>query len=173
MPKGVYLRTKKAFFYGKHRSSATKKKISDALKGRKLSASTRRKMSEARKNKAGLWNKGLKRSAQTKKKISLAQKKMVKEGKHNLWKGGITPHNQKIRHSFEYTQWRKSIFKRDNYTCQMCGERGVRIEAHHILSFESFPKWRFDKKNGKTLCKICHQSIREKEWFYAPRFLNI
>src|SRR3972149_1539895 len=38
------------------------------------------------------------------------------------WKGGITPISFKIRASFEYEEWRKSVFARDNYTCIQCNE---------------------------------------------------
>ena len=54
-------------FYGKHHSEDTKKKISEAKKGKQLSEETRNKMSEAKKN----------MSEETKNKLSEAQK-----GKH-------------------------------------------------------------------------------------------
>lgn len=79
------------------------------------------------------------------------------QGKYNNhWKGGITPLNQKIRHSSQYVEWRKKVFNRDNFICQICGSRGGKLEAHHIKPFSLFPELRFDINNGATMCKTCH-----------------
>lgn len=84
-------------------------------------------------------------------------------GKNNpRWKGGVGRHNRD-RKTLEYKNWLRAIFKRDNYTCQDCGEKGGRIEAHHIKSWELYPKLRFNIKNGQTLCKECHQ-VKTKEY---------
>lgn len=89
-------------------------------------------------------------------KIREAQLKRVREGKHNLWKGGITPINRLIRSSAEYKLWRKSVFERDNWTCLWCKKRGGRLEADHIKPFAYFPELRFAIDNGRTLCHECH-----------------
>lgn len=67
-----------------------------------------------------------------------------------------------IRKSADYRQWRKAVFERDNYTCQICKKRNkkgisVYLEADHILSFELYPQLRFVISNGRTLCKECHR----------------
>lgn len=82
--------------------------------------------------------------------------------KHPLWKGGITSINEKIRKSLEYKQWTRSIFKRDNWTCQKCFKVGKKLHSHHKKSFSEYPKLRLDIKNGITLCKICHLKIHSK-----------
>ena len=78
------------------------------------------------------------------------------------WKGGISTENMLIRKRYEYINWRKSVFERDNYTCQKCGCRSgngkrVNLEADHVLPFAYFPELRFDISNGITLCKECHK----------------
>jgi hypothetical protein len=75
----------------------------------------------------------------------------------HLWRGGITNINAKIRTSLEYKEWSRSILARDNYTCQNCGQRGGKIEAHHKKSFAKYPHLRFEISNGITLCLLCHK----------------
>ena len=57
----------------------------------------------------------------------------------------------------ELSIWRKDVFKRDNFTCQKCGEKSGKIEAHHIKSWSEYPDLRFDVGNGLTLCQCCHK----------------
>ena len=76
--------------------------------------------------------------------------------KHYRWKGGIKSENQKIRNQMDYKDWRTVVFERDNYTCQLCGQRGGHLQAHHILSFAGYPEYRFEVDNGITECKECH-----------------
>lgn len=64
---------------------------------------------------------------------------------------------RRIRYSKRMKDWRLSVFQRDNYTCQGCGERGGYLEADHIKPFALFPELRFDLSNGRTMCRPCHQ----------------
>lgn len=73
------------------------------------------------------------------------------------WKGGITPQNKSIRASIEYSEWRKSVYERDGYICQICLNKSHNnLRAHHILSFANHEDLRFDVLNGITLCDQCH-----------------
>jgi len=95
---------------------------------------------------------------------------------------GRTPLTISIKNTEEYKEWRESIFKRDDYTCQECGKYGGYLEAHHIKRFSIIfgeflkeyiqfslvedketllriattykPFW--DLNNGETLCEDCH-----------------
>uniref|UniRef100_A0A6M3KTS9 Putative homing endonuclease n=1 Tax=viral metagenome TaxID=1070528 RepID=A0A6M3KTS9_9ZZZZ len=71
--------------------------------------------------------------------------------------GGVSSEDMQIRNSPEYRYWRSAVYKRDDYTCQQCGKRGGRLEAHHIKPFATHPELRLDVDNGFTLCKSCHR----------------
>ncbi|MBC8489822.1 MAG: HNH endonuclease [Bacteroidetes bacterium] len=83
-----------------------------------------------------------------------------------------------LRTSERMNQWRKYIFKRDSYTCQMCGTKNnktIVLNAHHIIKLiDSFIANNiekiFDVSNGITLCENCHKSIRYKEEEYENHF---
>ena len=71
------------------------------------------------------------------------------------WKGGIALQNDRLKP--EYAEWRKSVFARDNYTCRMCGVRGGKLVADHIIPFCFLKDFRFFIENGQTLCDDCHK----------------
>nr|DAE22155.1 MAG TPA: NinG recombination protein [Siphoviridae sp. ctLsx2] len=81
---------------------------------------------------------------------------------HWNWKGGITPQNKRDRTSYKYRDWRKRVFERDNYTCQICGCRGGELNAHHKKRWCDYPDLRYDVENGITLCESCHRSVHKE-----------
>lgn len=72
------------------------------------------------------------------------------------WKGGAKTHGR-WRNTQENREWRKAVYERDNYTCQCCGKRGYKLNAHHIFNFAKYIDLRFDINNGITFCKDCHK----------------
>jgi hypothetical protein len=83
------------------------------------------------------------------------------------WAGGKTPLLKKQRASKEYSEWRDKIFKRDNYTCQDCKIKNVKLNAHHKEGFAKYENLRFDINNGITLCEKCHGERHNKKWGVA------
>lgn len=84
------------------------------------------------------------------------------------WQGGKSREYRRIRNSAKFRRWRIAVFERDDYTCQVCGDRSgngkvVMLHPHHILSFTKYPKIRFEVDNGITLCKDCHYIIHNKD----------
>lgn len=77
------------------------------------------------------------------------------------WKGGITPENLKIRTSLEYKLWRKSVFERDNFTCQKTRIKGGKLHPHHINNFADFPELRTSIENGITLSEKVHREFHQ------------
>ena len=94
-------------------------------------------------------------------------------GKNNPnWKGGgkNTAHYHRRLNGVKLRRWREKVFKRDKYTCQDCDDnRGGNLQAHHIKEFAKYPKLRYRKANGITLCKPCH----EKRHFNPNSVRNI
>lgn len=60
-----------------------------------------------------------------------------------------------------FKRWAKAVKVRDNFTCQVCGKRGVYLESHHLNAWQSFPDERFDLSNGVTCCVSCHKHFHE------------
>jgi hypothetical protein len=83
-----------------------------------------------------------------------------------VWMGKSIPpfkrNNKAQRHSPMYITWRNTVFERDNYTCQDCGQRGGELNAHHLQGFKKFPKLRYELSNGITLCKKCHKKRHKR-----------
>lgn len=95
------------------------------------------------------------------KAISEGNKLAYKEGRrllsdHPFYIDGRNSGKTPIKQSFEYKEWRKSVFERDNYTCQNCKVRGGELQADHIKPQSVFPELRFILDNGRTLCRPCH-----------------
>lgn len=168
---------------GRHHSEETKRKISETKKGCKpsektilaaIKVNTGRPCSEETKRKIGNANRGSKNgnygiSLSKEERLHLSNKLRGKNAPN--WKGGISLLTHRIRDSFHYRQWRSDIYTRDDFICQECGQRGGRLNAHHIKSFslilqfyeittlkealECEELWNIN--NGITLCKKCHK----------------
>lgn len=74
------------------------------------------------------------------------------------WKGGKSLARKRARAGGELTKWRKEVFRRDRFTCRRCGASRVKLHAHHVLPFASYPEKMFDVDNGLTLCIPCHEA---------------
>ena len=80
---------------------------------------------------------------------------------HWNWQGGITKPNDAQRVRFKRTT-QKAVFKRDNYTCQICLQYGGNLQADHLKSWAEYPKLRFEIDNCRTLCMACHYYVTFK-----------
>jgi hypothetical protein len=80
----------------------------------------------------------------------------IKENHWN-WKGGISNPNR--GKDFEYKKWHRSILRKYNYICQICGIRGGHLSAHHIKRWSEYPELRYDIENGLCLCYDCHMEL--------------
>ena len=58
-----------------------------------------------------------------------------------------------------YSDFIKNTFKRDNYTCQCCGQYSGKIHAHHLNGYNWDKEHRTDIDNGIVLCEECHKEF--------------
>lgn len=64
-----------------------------------------------------------------------------------------------------WNEIRSRIFKRDDYTCRYCGERGKKLECDHVVPVSRGGG--HDDSNLVTSCFACNRSKRDKlveEW---------
>ena len=102
-------------------------------------------------------------------------KQSLAKTKEKEFSGFRNSFGTRIRLLNEYLTWRSEVFKRDNYHCQGCGEKGY-LEAHHIIQFSIILK-EFNIKtleqakdckelwevgNGITYCLDCHNLLGNK-----------
>lgn len=114
-------------------------------------------------------------SEETKKKLSISHMGQIPKNKgvyarnspatefrigHTPWNynGGVNKVNSAYRKTQAYKTWRKDVFIRDRYTCQICGKHGGELHADHIKPFAFFPELRLELTNGRTLCAPCHKN---------------
>jgi hypothetical protein len=81
----------------------------------------------------------------------------MKGPNHPWYRHDLTDEERTAMRVFEgQDAFRSSIYSRDDYTCQACGERGGKLAAHHIKPWAYFEGQRFLKRNLVTLCHECH-----------------
>jgi hypothetical protein len=62
-----------------------------------------------------------------------------------------------------YTAWQIAVKKRDNFSCQCCGDkRGGNLVSHHLDGWNIAREKRLDVDNGVTLCEDCHKDFHGK-----------
>ena len=98
---------------------------------------------------------------------------------NSAWKGGVTLFHNKIRKLLLYKEWRKRVYARDYWTCQICKIKGGRIHAHHdiniikIIEFFNIKTLKqaeqcellWNVNNGITLCIKCHGKLHKTPHF--------
>ena len=173
MPKGIYDHKPENYPPSRKGSKLTeehKQRIREFMtgntpgnKGKKMSAESSRMKSV---NNARYWL-GKKRPNQFRNKGKFGKK-------HPRWvEDKNIPLYKAIRNHFKYHKWRLEIFKRDNFTCVLCGKKSPRIihADHYPIRFIDIVRGNnintldeadackdfWDTKNGRTLCVPCHK----------------
>lgn len=152
-------RTKKCLYCGIEIRNVSKKDIFEERKNNPMIIFTYQSISMFQKQKF------------CSKKCSQLGKPYQKKENHWNWRGGKSELRSLVGITPKYKKWRKEVFKRDNYTCQICKKRGGNIEADHRKPFSIIVKehniktveealvcdelWKLS--NGRTLCISCHR----------------
>ena len=63
-------------------------------------------------------------------------------------------------------KWKKDVRKRDNHSCQYCGETEEKLCAHHIESYTPNKELRILVSNGILMCEKHHKEFH-KEYGYG------
>jgi hypothetical protein len=143
-------------FCSKHCSALAHKELNIKL-GKMVGLSPRTKEWKEKHSKRMMGSKlhlGYKHSEETKRKISIVHRgiKMKEDWEY------VSSKDKLERNRFR-SQIQKQVFKRDNYTCQICGKRGGNIQVDHIQPWAEYVELRFCIDNCRTLCVKCHYKI--------------
>jgi len=164
---------KKSKQYMKNKSYSTQIK-----KGQHLSPETEFKSEDIKGKNNPFYGKH--HTKETRKKLSESNIGKRTGENNNKWKGGITSLTDKIRKTNKYKEWREKIYRRDNYTCQLCGDNsGGNLIAHHIVYFHNLIESNnikilsdiykceelWDINNGITFCDKCHEGFHNKNGY--------
>jgi hypothetical protein len=147
----------------------TRKKISDALRGKPkseahramLSVVKKRLFSEGRLQSPFRFLKGKKMSLEERMKRSIACKGINCGEKNGAYRGGHW-HERKNLNSQELKQFKRQVLERDGYRCLMCLSEN-NLHVHHIIQVAEDPKKACDVPNGITLCSWCHKMCHSKK----------
>lgn len=78
------------------------------------------------------------------------------------------------RRSSAYSNWRREVWKRDNFKCKINNSNCLgRLETHHILGWTEYPELRYDINNGITLCHAHHPRKRAEEKRLVSTFTEL
>jgi hypothetical protein len=130
------------------------RKVNDVWSGKKHSPETKRKQSTAKQGKPHPIQRRIAQSARIQ-GLSLQE-----------WDGFATTKEERLRRGADHKAWRCAVFTRDDFTCQLCGDKSrkghsVELHPHHIKAKKQFPELRFIVSNGVTLCLPCHKKIHK------------
>ena len=67
-------------------------------------------------------------------------------------------------------KWQKrrlEILKRDNFTCQICGETEKQLHVHHTIYLSGKEIWDYNDYQLITLCEDCHKAEHELDFSNA------
>jgi 5-methylcytosine-specific restriction endonuclease McrA len=87
--------------------------------------------------------------------------KITGEG-HPRWNPNLTDEERMKERTKdpEYREWVLAVFRRDGFTCQLCGStESNALVAHHLNGYDKFVEQRTMVENGITLCERCHKEF--------------
>ena len=90
------------------------------------------------------------------------QGKWCKGENNPRYNPNLTDEEREIGRNIEgYDDFIIDVLKRDNYTCQCCGQYGGSLNVHHLNSYHWDKEHRTDVDNGICLCSKCHKEYHK------------
>jgi 5-methylcytosine-specific restriction endonuclease McrA len=135
-----------------------------AFKGRTHTEEAKARMRACRQGRPSS-KKGVPRTPEVRAKISRRVREVMPKGADCWWtyKDGKYYERRAFRFTPEYKKWRRDVYERDGFACQLCGDnRGGNLNAHHIFAYAAHPDLRVNLDNGITLCELCHDRLHHK-----------
>jgi hypothetical protein len=134
------------------------KYCSEACRRKAFGEACRKSISKNRFSERGENHPNYRRHVSLEERINLSCKCRKNPIDKKDFKGFTRDENLKERLRFRETVARQ-VLERDDYTCQMCGVRGVALQVDHIQPWADYVELRFDMANCRTLCQKCHYKI--------------
>jgi hypothetical protein len=96
------------------------------------------------------------------KRCIICFKEKNKKENHHSWNPLLSAEDRErlSRKNNDYKEWRKKVFIRDAYRCQICG-CNKKLNAHHYENFSENKGARYDLENGVTMCNSCHANFHK------------
>lgn len=90
--------------------------------------------------------------------------------KSPTWNSELTDEDRKHQRDYaSQRRWRDEVYKRDDFTCQICRSK-ENLHAHHLNSYHWDIENRTEVSNGVTLCAPCHYGFHS---LYSTRNNNL
>ncbi|MBR4316826.1 MAG: FAD-dependent thymidylate synthase [Alphaproteobacteria bacterium] len=118
------------------------------------------------------WNKGIK-GYHVNRIVTEEEKEKIRNAvsgeKSHFWKGGVSTKRQSVARWT--TQIAHKVHKKYNYTCQDCGAKNKKLNAHHIIPVEIDMTKAYDFNNLISLCNDCHKKRHKMLGSYSRKFI--
>lgn len=152
-------------------------KAKRGIKRGPMSDEARAKVSAARRGQPS-HRKGKLASPATRERLSAARIKFYNGDptRHPRWISDRSKLKTGRRQMYDtqYKYWMQAVKRRDGWKCRMADQNCKgRIEAHHILGWQSHPELRYQPNNGITLCRHHHPLSRKAEMELSPYFQKL
>lgn len=67
-------------------------------------------------------------------------------------------YHEQIRHPL-WQRKRLEIFNRDDFTCQICGNKNNTLDVHHLYYVPGLLIWEYEDEALKTVCNNHHEML--------------
>jgi hypothetical protein len=84
---------------------------------------------------------------------------------HHKWKPELTAEHRAKFEDPNLKTWSRRVLASADWTCDITGERGIELEAHHLSNKADNEDVKFDLSNGVAIAKEFHTLFHSKFYF--------